>query len=461
MRSSTKIAAAVTGALAAVGNGAAFAGTPPTLAQAAGALAAGNALFIAGASTAEPGILSALETDLCGGSANALTVSSSYTNTNFFAVSCTVQASTGLSLAGSVATVFYRDEGGSVVGALPIITGKSINQLNLGDTTNIPGCTGTPNTCIATVTGSSANNGISDSFGGAVTKEPVLLGVTDLEPGVFISDNYPSLYKTSVFGTATATAMVGLNSSAVTLFDQVFGVFVNTSSANFASGVSGASTVNIPKQVITNLLTGTITNWNNAQDTSGNALANSTGVPVAVVDREPGAGSRAAAALYFAQDECNVTVTAATSITDPSKGSSDYFSTGNVLSAANVTTGGITYASIDSFNRTSYPNLALVSIDGIVPSNLAAAEGQYDFWFETNAITAPSGLSANQSALAAYIVGALQAQATAPHAVDVLANPFYNTPSLPISGTAQGSPTTYINAYSRGGVSCSTPANEL
>jgi hypothetical protein len=454
MRSSTKIAAAVAAALAGVTGAGTASAAPPTLAQAA---TAPVQLYIAGSSAAKSGVLAAIATNVCGGSANALAVSSSFTNVNFFATSCTVATSnTGLSFAGQIATVYYRDEGGSVVGALPIFSGKAIHQLNLNDTTNIPGCSGT--SCLATVTGSSATNGIDDSFGGAVTTAGVQLGITDLEPGVFVSDNYPTLYKSSVYGTATAGDMVGLNNDAVTIFDQVFGIFINTSSSAFVSGVKGASTVNIPKSVLTNLLNGGITNWENAQDTGGNTLA--TSLAVAVVDREAGSGSRAGAAIYFPQDECNVTVTAATSIVDPSKGSSDYFSTGNVLSAANVTAGGITYASIDNFNTTSYPNLALVWIDGIQPSNLTAAEGQYDYWFEATAITNPS-LVGNAANLASFIVSALQTEATAPHAVDIMANPFYNTPSLPISGTANGSPTIYISAYSRGGVSCATPANAL
>ena len=46
---------------------------PPTLAQAA---AAPNTLYIAGSSAAKPGILKALQTNLCGGVANALTINS-------------------------------------------------------------------------------------------------------------------------------------------------------------------------------------------------------------------------------------------------------------------------------------------------------------------------------------------------------------------------------------------------
>ena len=112
MSRSMQIAAAVAAALGV--SATSFAAPPPSLSAAA---SAAITLYVAGSSAAKNGIISALQTNLCGSAANALTISSTG-NTNFFAVSCTVAASSGLSFAGQVATVYYRDEGGSVVGAL-------------------------------------------------------------------------------------------------------------------------------------------------------------------------------------------------------------------------------------------------------------------------------------------------------------------------------------------------------
>ena len=84
MSRSMQVAAAVAAALGV--SGVALA-APPSLSAAATTT---NVLYIAGSSAAKSGIIGALQNDLCGGIGNALTISSGNTNTNFFAVSCTV-----------------------------------------------------------------------------------------------------------------------------------------------------------------------------------------------------------------------------------------------------------------------------------------------------------------------------------------------------------------------------------
>jgi hypothetical protein len=140
----------------------------------------------------------------------------------------------------------------------------------------------------------------------------------------------------------------------------------------------------------------------------------------------------------------------------------DFFSTGNVLTAANSTPGAVTYASIDNFNTTNFPNLVLVNIDGVTPSNLTAASGQYGFWYEATAVLSPS-LSGGSLDLANSIIGVLQDIASEPHLVDVIAIPgnANNTPALPVSSTANGSPAIYVNAFTRAGASCSPPGSVL
>lgn len=453
MSRSMQIAAAVAAAL---GASSAVLAAPPALSTAA---AAPNVLYVAGSSAAKNGIIAALQTNLCGGATNALTLSSSSTgNTNFFAVSCTVASTGPSSLVGQVATVYYRDEGGSVVGALPIVSGKSIYTLNLNDTTNIPSCASGATACAPNVSGSSALNGTADSFGGAVIKKAVQLGITDLEPTVFVNDNYPSGYQTSVYGTASATQLGSLNTSP--LFQQVFGLFVNVSGGLFGS--PQPTSINVPKAVLTNILQGFVTDWSTASNTSGNALTTASEA-ITVVNREAGSGSRAGASIYFTGYEC---VASTTDIADPAGATGDFFSTGNVLAQANKVAGSITYASIDNFNTSSFPNLALVAIDGIVPTNLNAAAGQYDYWFESTAVTA-SGLSTSSAALASWLIGELQTEATAPHLIDVNAIPGQSTnnPALPVSGTAStltsGGTPIYVSQFTRSGASCNLPADAL
>jgi hypothetical protein len=440
-----QVAAAVAAVLS---SGAAFATQPSPASAAAPAVS----LYISGSSAAKNAVLGALETNLCAGSYSLF---SSTTDTNFFAVSCTPNVAGVTNANGSnVFTVWYRDEGGSVTGALPLVSGASINQMSLA------GASGSGGSYTVAISGTSATNGIDDSFGGGVFKAPVHLGITDVEPGALIGNNYPSAYKSSVYGKATATQLANLN--AQTIFDQVFGVFVNTNSSAFSStqkagqGTATAS-LSLPKQVITQALQGGSSNWNDVPDMNGNIVAGSS-LPILIVNREQGSGSRTATDIFFTSDSCNKV--SQSPILESTGGTADYFSTGNVLAEANTIPGAITYASIDQAG--SYANLTLVAIDGVTPTNLAAAAGGYDFWYEATAVTGNnySSLTASQQTLITFLIGEFQALATAPGGTDILANPNYNTPALPVTSTAStnNGHVIYVNPFSRGGVSCAEPA---
>ena len=439
MNRNFQIAAAVAAVLAAAGANA----TAPTPSSAA---APNVSLYIAGSSAAQAAVLGALENHLCGGSYSLF---SSTGNTNFFAVSCTPASGVVTGATGSaVFTIWYRAEGGSVVGALPLVSGSLINQMSLGAAALVS-TSGTVSTYTVPVSGSSASNGVDDSFGTNVFKAPVQFGITDVEPKALTGDNYPSAYLTSVYGKATANQLGALTKA--TLFDQVFGIFVNNS-----TGSNLPASLNLGKDTITNILQGNTTDWSLASDTTGAAVT-STSTPIIIVNREQGSGSRTATSIFFTGDEC---VPGATSILESTGGTADSFSTGNVLAAANTNPGSITYASIDNAGSTKYPNLTLVSVDGVVPSQLAAAAGEYGDWFEATGVTGTAPLGAEQTAVIAYLKTQFQTQATAPNAKDVLAIPnSFNTASLPVSGTLANS--IYVNPFTRSGVSCNTPLNTI
>lgn len=444
-----KVAAAVAAVLA---SGSALANQPTPASAAAPAIG----LYIAGSSAAKNAVLAAIEgPTVCG---NSFSLFSSTGDTNFFAVSCTPLASTGLPSANgsNIYTIWYRDEGGSVTGALPLVSGSQINQLSLA------GATGSAGSYTVAVSGSSATNGIDDSFGSGVFKAPVQFGITDVEPTALVGDNYPSAYKSSVYGKATPAQLANL--SPTTLFDQVFGIFVNTNSSAFTTAEKAGQgtangTLNLPAETITNILQGNSNNWNDVPDTTGAAVTASS-LPIVIVNREQGSGSRTATSIFFTSDECNK---GAVSIQESTGGTADYFSTGNVLSAANGIPGSITYASIDNAGSTSFPNLTLVQVNGVTPSQLAAASGEYGDWFEATGVTGPnfSSLSADQQQLITDLTGAFQTQATAPNTPDILAIPgnSTNNASLPVSGTLANK--IYVNPFSRAGLSCNSPASFL
>lgn len=455
MGHNTRLATAIAAVLATGAAGAAV-HAPATAPAPASAASPNTGLYIAGSSAAKNAVLAALESGLCGGSYSLF---SSTGNTNFYAVSCTPAASTGITGANgsNVFTIWYRAEGGSVTGALPIVTGASIDQLNIASATGAG-----PNYTVA-VNGTSAVNGIDDSFGpvGAVFKAPVQFGITDVEPGALTGDNYPSAYKSSVYGTATPAQLSALGKSA--LFQQVFGIFVNTKSAGGGFTSAEQSALSLSKATLTNILQGSTTDWSLASDTSGNPVTSGAS-PITIVNREQGSGSRTAASIYFTDDECSST---AVSIAESTLGATaDYFSTGNVLAAANTIPGAITYASIDN-TVASYPNLTLVSINGIYPTNLAAAQGQYDFWYEATGVANPkTSLSPSQTSLIGYLTTAFQTLGSAPHAADVLAIPGKGSPANaaslpPTPNGATPATTIYVNPFTRKASSCNTPFNSI
>jgi ABC-type phosphate transport system substrate-binding protein len=436
-----KIAAAV--ALALGGTAA----SQTTFAQAASpaqCAAATATLYVAGSSAAQSAVQAALRNDLF--DANGITTFqapavSGSANGNFRAYCGFARAGNGAGItAGATTLVHYRGEGGSVLGVLPVVSGRPVKFLNL----TLPGCAVTN----PSVVGLSANVGPTDGWTGCVTTHAVEMGISDLEPTVFVAPNYPSLYSTGVFGSASP-AQLGLLAS-TPLFQQVFGIFVNT---------TGLTTpVNLSRQTVANILDGSYTDWSAVPNASGGAMS-SVSLPINIVNREAGSGTRTGTSIFFLGTNCT-NPAFQLSLSDPTP-ATDGYATGDVLGTANSNPGSITYASIDNVS-TSRPNLALASIDGTVPSNLAAASGTYGWWFEATAqrgnITSPGG-----TGLFNFLTGGeLQNLATAPHAVDVLAIPNAGSSNPPnpatVPLTSNGSPVIYINPFTRSGNSCNTPA---
>jgi hypothetical protein len=426
-----KIAAAVAVAI----GGHSLAVASPSVATCATATAK---LYIAGSSAAQPAFATALANDLF--DATGETVISGSTG-NFKAYCGLAKAGNGAGLAtGTVTTVYYRGEGGSVVGALPIVSGKAIKFLDI----NGAGCT----VAAPGVTGTSATVGTTDGWGGCVTNHTVEMGITDLEPTVFTPPNYPSAYSTAVFGTANKTQLGNLVSTP--LFQQVFGIYVNTSGIN---GGAVGQAINLTRETVANILNGNYIDWNAVPSATGGAVS-STSQPITLVNREAGSGTRTGASIYFLGTNCSL---APMTLSDPTP-ATDGYATGDVLATAAATPGALTYASIDNSNA----NLSIASLSGVTPTNLAATAGQYDWWFEATAqkgtITSPGG-----TGIYNFLVGGeLQAIATAPHAIDVLAIPNVggNVGTVPASGTAStiSGKTIYINPFTKGGNSCSIPA---
>jgi hypothetical protein len=434
-----KVAAAV--ALALGGTAAAQSAlAAPTAAQCAAATAT---LYVAGSSAAQPSFATALANDLfdAGGETTiAAPAVAGSANGNFKAYCGAAKAGNGAGVAtGAIVTVYYRGEGGSVVGALPIVSGKQIKFLDL----SAASCQVTN----PSVVGLSSNVGTTDGWTGCVSPHAVEMGVTDVEPGQFHAPNYPSAYSTAVFGSATQAQLAGLTKTP--LFQQVFGLFVNTNGFNGSTATGQA--VDLSRETAAAILSGNYSDWSTVPTSTGSQVS-STSVPITIVNREAGSGSRTGATIYFLGTNC---VNFPLALSDPSP-ANDGYATGDVIATAGSTPGAITYASIDNKGK---PGLTLVSLAGVAPSNLAATSGTYDWWFEATAqkgtITSPGGLGIYN-----WLVGGELANiATAPHVIDILAIPTAGTNSatVPVTASTVGGVTIYTNPFSKNGNSCSIP----
>jgi hypothetical protein len=447
------IAAAVTVALGAAG----YADAVPSLLQAS---AAPVQLVIAGSSAAESSVASAVENNICGGVANTLVVQSKGGSGNFFAFSCNTTATITGVTTGTLVTIYYRTEGGSVVGALPLVQNKKILRLNLADTTNCA-TTGAA-TASCSVTGVTATAGTTDSWTGGLTQDFVQLGVTDVEPAQLTNGDFPSNYSAAVFGTATAAQLKALPTSRI--FDQVFGLAVNTTGGGFPADTgTGISGVSLSKEAAANILTGSYSDWSAVPDAKTFTSVTSAPVAITRIDREPGSGTRTATNIFFLNYQCGTT-----NSIQSNPGEQLNFSTADELTQANGIAGAIAYASIDQIlnpsNLAKWPNLALVSIDGVTPSTQAAAAGAYGFWFEATFVpnTTALGSGTGSSALATFLENTLPTLAGAPSSPDIDVIPSYkgNTASVPLTSKGSGTTAVYVNAFSRLGNSCNVPSEQ-
>jgi len=439
------IVAAVAAAMASGYAGAAV----PTLAQANAPTAA---LVMAGSSAAASAVGTAIEKDLCGGAANTLIASSKGGSGNFLAFSCftaTAITTTPTLPANTLVTIYYRTEGGSVVGALPVVSNKAIKRLNLGDAS----CGVVTNVATCTVSGTTSTSGTTDSWTGAVVADTVQLGVTDVEPGQLIGADFPSNYSAAAFGTATAAQLKALSTSK--LFGQIFGLVVNKSGESF-------STVNLSKEAAANILLGNFSDWANVPDALTGAAISSAPAPITRINREPGSGTRTATNIFFLNYQCGTQ-----NSIPPVAGETLNFSTGDELTAANAVPGAIAYASIDQIlnpsNGTKWTNLVLATIDGVTPSSLAAATGRYGFWYEATLVP-ETGVAGGSLSISNFLQSDLPKLATAPSVPDIIVIPGVGGNAATVPPTSNGGTGTaqiYVNPYTRAGNSCAVPGEQI
>lgn len=455
------IAAAVATGLAL--GGAAFA-APPTPSAAQGAA---HQIFMAGSSAAANGVVAFLEQTICGNTGYSVftTPTSTPGLPDFRAVSCSPAANEPFS--GSTLTVWYRPEGGSVVGVLPVINNTSIKQLSM----TAAGCTLTSSATAATaaynctgVGGTTPGNGTDDSFGTGTFSHNVDVGVSDLEPGAFGNTTIGATKawagggNNDPFGTYTA-AFTGPDQGPAalqamthtTVFQQVFGFVVSTN-----LGITS-----LPKEQIAGIFDALVTDWSNvATGATSSATVTATSTPIVICNREIGSGTRAEADVFLNGDGCNgvgslqvltdVAGAVIGTVTEPN----DNFQTAAELDCVNRNANAIGYVSIDNFSKlgtTVAPNVNAIAVSGTPASQLNGATGVYSDVFEAS-LNENASASADGKTWYTDLVPILQAVNTTPKSGQVLAipgQPAGNTASLPLQ---VGSPSTeFTSLFNRGG----------
>ena len=455
----TYVAAAVAATLAmGVAGVASAAGPTPGTAQ-----ASTHKIFIAGSSAAASGIVNFLQTTVCGGAVNSSVFTTPTSTPNlpdFRAVSCTAVAPA--SLAGQLVTVYYRAEGGSVVGVLPVINNTQIKHLAMSDATCTLGSATTASAYSCTgVTGSATANGTNDSWGGTIQTHNVDIGVSDLEPGVFgtsakwaggglhnpVAPAGP--YDSGFTGPAKTAAQLQAITHA-TIFQQVFG-FVVSSNLTFSD---------LPKDQVAAIFDGLVSDW--SQVTLANNTAAGSG-PITICHREIGSGTRAATDIFLNSVGC---ATAPGNVGTTDLGLNN-LQTGAELDCVNQSGGNaIGYASVDNFSKlgagNQFANTKAITVSGATASRTVAGAGGYGFVYEAT-INKNANQSADAASLYTLMQSALQNVNTTSTSAQILAipgQPAANRAITPLQTGTGGAVTSNFLRTGGAGNSCN-PLNNV
>jgi hypothetical protein len=461
-----QIAAAVATALGVAGTALAQSAPPnPTT-----AMQAAHNVYMAGSSAAVNGILAWVEGTVCGGTGWTLFTSTTSTlgQPDFRAVSCS-PPSGGPVFGGSTLTVWYRPEGGSVVGVFPVANNTAIKQLNISAACNTAatGSSATSATYNCTnIAGTTPQNGTDDSFSVGVSAHTVDVGISDLEPGVFASissgtkkawaggggnDPNPTYAASFTGGDINVQTAQALTHAIV--FEQVFGFMVNT-----ALGVT-----NLPKEMVAAAFDGTITDWSEISTGTSSGKVASTSTPIVVCNREIGSGTRASTDIFLNAHGCNALGTAQylTDVAGKTRGGvvmpSDNFATNLEIDCVNRNAESIGYVSIDNYSKfggSSAPNVTSILVSGITASQVNAATGVYAYVYEAS-MNENASASSDGTAFYAAAVPVLEAGSTTAKSGQILAIPQYNGNTAQIPLQVGVEPTSlFYRSGSGGGNSC-------
>jgi len=506
MRNST-IASAVAAAIAAAAASSAFAYTGEPAAQtSAAAVVAANVFYMGGSSAAVAGIGAGIGADFCSngsGGTNLITfqtipakqpvgfnTTSPFTNQgtpDFRAFYCPSVTHAGLNVTGQAILIYYRADGGSVVGAYGALNNAMINELDLTKawctadstsatnttydcaTSNNTPTTGSPPAGTQLIIGTNqgaSQVGTTDGYTGAVQRVPLQVGVSDEEPGAYgngtgspkwAGGGHNDPVKSGLAAPYPYT-FLGADASSATLQAMPHTLFAQQSFGFMASTALGITDITTAQA--RGIMNGNITDWGMVHNASGTNVA-PAGTPIALCNRDLGSGTRTGADVIFEADGCNPYGNQS-SLVDGAPNApgplSDNFSTPDEILCVNNNAAGTAfgYQSIDNNSKLgtgkTYPGATALTLDGRTASNLLSARGGWSYAVESSIQPATGGYAGGSATNAAnffaFFIPNLGNLADAPQASQMNALPTFNNNNANSAGAAlqkTGSTPVYVS----------------
>lgn len=451
-------------------------------------------LTISGSAILEQAIetqLGSTSSSVCAaGTYNAFRSSSS----DFRAYTCTAKPGVvdPTSSGGEAIAVYYRGEGGSITALAPVARAISQYRLNLAScpTPVVPGSIAFVTCPIGSYDSYNDVNVATSGLEAASTQ----LGVSDMEPRVFIGENYPSAnspygWLQPALSTAEVTTLSSTGSK-VAILEQSFSVYVS----NFASGNATvaqrqlADLGDLSLFTLSNLFRGAYADWSQVPafpgaNGSGFAVDPASGaLPIKLCRGNPGSGTQASASIYFN----NYVQTGQAFASAESPGNFDEVNTGGGGVQSNASTSGLRDCLRDtghtasgnstqvgaigylpsepdlqsSGNTPGYKHLLISGQGDSMPSqqNLSryVAEGRYAYWFDLVTLKRP-GIPAAASHMADLLIRLMQSQTSGPIYPNVTFLPIFqvNPAQYPLVIPPAGKK--YIGCVTRNGSANTVP----
>jgi PBP superfamily domain len=377
-------------------------------------------------------------------------------NPDFRALTCTLNAVTGVP-ANTVVAMYYRSEGGSVFGifgnpSLNSGTPLPINRLNIGPAGGAQPASFNVFETVAQLQ--------ADTQTGAVIKDTVDLGVSDVEPAALTGENYGSEYSFIPFGAPSKATLQAVPTFGAVVGEVYAPVVSNTGGTAGFLNASGFSTLSLTSQELATIFAGNVTDWANVP--SAKAAGATAGSHITICRRDPGSGTQTVTSTHFLGTNCSSGgLPFATSAT-PNVTVVTNFATGDVLNCVKANTGSIGIVTLQTAAKITGAAATQVAVDGVMGTAANSAQDKYTYYGEAYFIknTLVSGAKA---ALITKLVSDLESANNVPASASVpnlVALPSHNAPFSPVLPLAAGQQIPIAVGTTSGNV-CSPLINQL